>query len=201
MTEVVTAVRHLYRKKDMAIIKINSLVSTIHGSIGNLVLRQYQGKTVLSSKSIPKQQQSELQRKNRSKFRHASAWAKAALLDPDKKVYYKNKAIKLNLPNAYTAALRDFLRKGNIHKMNQELKASSPEDIKPPYPKKDSGRDIQKGNAGESAQRPTSTIRERIKTMGNQRRQNFCSVHYIQNIKNMESSTNEGDLISTYSDQ
>jgi hypothetical protein len=38
-------------------------------------------------------------------------WAKEVLLDPQAKAYYQLKARKLKLPNAYTAAITDFMRK------------------------------------------------------------------------------------------
>ncbi|MBT1705650.1 hypothetical protein, partial [Chryseosolibacter indicus] len=47
-------------------------------------------------------------------FREASGYAKHILKDPQKKAYYQQKAKKLKLPNAYTAALTEFLRKGEI---------------------------------------------------------------------------------------
>jgi hypothetical protein len=36
------------------------------------------------------------------------------MLDAERKAYYKLKAIKLGLPNAYTAALTDYMRKPQL---------------------------------------------------------------------------------------
>jgi len=99
-------------KKSMAIIRTNNLIKGISGSIGNLVMRNVRGKTILSSKVRSQRKESALQQENRMKFRCASAYAKHAMLDPDKKAYYLRKAKKLKLPNAYTAALGEYMREG-----------------------------------------------------------------------------------------
>jgi hypothetical protein len=44
-------------------------------------------------------------------------WAKEVLLDPQAKAYYQQKARKLKLPNAYTAAITDFMRKPKVNIM------------------------------------------------------------------------------------
>lgn len=40
--------------------------------------------------------------------------------DPALKAYYWRKAQKLKLPNAYTAALTDYMRKGKIESVNRK---------------------------------------------------------------------------------
>src|SRR6187549_3376369 len=52
-------------------------------------------------------------------FRKASQWAKTILLEPDKKAYYQKKAYKLKLPNAYTAAIADYMRSVKVMRVNQ----------------------------------------------------------------------------------
>ena len=98
----------------MAIIQSNALVKGLSGSIGSLVFRQVRGKTILAGKGNVSRKQSEKQRENRSKFQCASRFAKAAMLDEDKKAYYWRKAKKMKLPNAYTAAISDYMRKAEI---------------------------------------------------------------------------------------
>ena len=98
----------------MAVLRTNSLVKGFSGSIGNLVFRQYGDKTILSAKGKTPRKQSTQQRENRDRFKNASAWAKCIMMNPDKKAYYTRKAKKLKLPNAYTAALSDYMRKGEI---------------------------------------------------------------------------------------
>ena len=82
------------------------------------MFRQVRGKTILSGKGSSSRKQSALQRENRQKFKQASRYAKAVMLDADKKAYYWRKAKKLKLPNAYTAALSDYMRKGEIKDIN-----------------------------------------------------------------------------------
>lgn len=93
------------------------------GTIGRLLFRNVQGRTVVSTRPpkltrSQKQQQSALQRENRTRFRKASAYAKAMMLDPAMKAYYWQKARKLRLPNGYTAAIADFMRKTSVQSVN-----------------------------------------------------------------------------------
>jgi hypothetical protein len=96
----------------MATVINNDLVEGLRGMLGNtLVFRNVRGKTVVSSRPRKPRRQSEQQRENRHRFRQAAFFAKACMLDPQKKQYYHTQARKLALPNAYTAALTDFMRK------------------------------------------------------------------------------------------
>ena len=63
-----------------------------------------------------KKKESDAQRNTRSKFRDATSWAHAILDDPEKKAYYQKRAKMLKLPNAYTAAVTDYMRKPKIMK-------------------------------------------------------------------------------------
>jgi hypothetical protein len=51
-----------------------------------------------------------LQRGTRITFREATVFAKRVLKDPVRKAYYQNQARELKLPNAYTAAITEFMR-------------------------------------------------------------------------------------------
>jgi hypothetical protein len=102
----------------MAVIQINSVAKGLSGSLGRLVFRQLRGKTILAGKPDKVTKQSALQRENRVRFKLASAWAKGQMLDADKKAYYWRKAKKLKLPNAYTAAVSDYMRKGEIKEID-----------------------------------------------------------------------------------
>jgi hypothetical protein len=97
----------------MAIVKINDFTEGLSGAIGNLVFRQLRGKTVISGKASPAKQ-SEKQLENRNKFKHASNHVKFAMLNEELKKYYADKAAELKLPNAYTAALKEYLRNGEL---------------------------------------------------------------------------------------
>ncbi|MBT1702239.1 hypothetical protein [Chryseosolibacter indicus] len=98
----------------MAIITHNSLTKGARGAFGSVMFRQVRNKTIMSAKPSPPEKQSEGQRRNREKFRSATIYAKHVLLDPQKKAYYQHKARKLKLPNAYTAAITEYMRKGEI---------------------------------------------------------------------------------------
>jgi hypothetical protein len=122
----------------MAIIRSNVITNAFSGSIGHIVFRQLRGKTVISNKPARVEKQSKQQRENRSRFKSAAAWAKAQMLDENKKAYYWRKAKKLKLPNAYTAAVSDYMRKGEIKEIDtRQYKGSAGDVIKLKITKKD----------------------------------------------------------------
>jgi hypothetical protein len=99
----------------MAIVTNNPLVNGFSGMLGQtLVFKSLRGQTIVTSKPRPTKTQSDQQRQNRSKFRQATMWAQATLRDPQKKAYYQQKAKKLHLPNAYTAAITDYMRRPQL---------------------------------------------------------------------------------------
>jgi hypothetical protein len=98
----------------MAIVKLNDLTEGLSGAIGNLVFRQLRGKTVLSGKANSTKKQSLQQLENRNKFKRASTHVKFAMRNAELKEYYADKAAELKLPNAYTAALKEYLRNGKL---------------------------------------------------------------------------------------
>jgi hypothetical protein len=103
----------------MAIIKDNIVIEGMSGMFGDmLVFKNYRGKTVVCKRPSRPRGQSALQKENRNKFREASCWAKATLLDAEKKEYYQKKARKLKLPNAYTAAIADYMRTPKVEQVN-----------------------------------------------------------------------------------
>jgi len=96
----------------MATVRTNPIINGLSGMLGQgIVFKNYNGRTYVTSKPSPPKKQSAEQKANRSRFKKAACWAKAILLDPEKKVYYQQKAKKLLLPNAYTAAIADYMRK------------------------------------------------------------------------------------------
>jgi hypothetical protein len=109
----------------MAIVSTNPLINGLSGMLGRtLVFKTIYGKTIVASRPRPPKTQSESQKANRSKFRDASRWARAVLHDAKQKAYYQKKAKQLNLPNAYTAAITDYMRKPVVTKVN--AKAGKP---------------------------------------------------------------------------
>jgi hypothetical protein len=113
----------------MATVRSNMLTHAFSGSIGNIVFRQLHGKTIAARKPKEIEKQSALQRENRLRFRHAAAWAKAQMLDANKKAYYWRMAKKLKLPNAYTAAVSDYMRKGEIKEVDTRYYKGNAGDI------------------------------------------------------------------------
>ncbi|RAW00301.1 hypothetical protein [Pseudochryseolinea flava] len=102
----------------MAKVLSSSILEGLSGKFGsNLVFRTMRGKTFISA--LPQQinsNRSEAQRNTRLEFKRASAWARSILLDPAKKGYYMQRAKALKLPNAYTAAVTDYMRKPKVEK-------------------------------------------------------------------------------------
>ena len=99
----------------MAIGYLNPMLNSLSGMLGkSLVFKTVEGRVIISNRPSAPTKQSEQQRANRNKFKHAAAFAKTAMLDPAKKEYYKKKAKQMKLPNAYTAAITDYMRKLTI---------------------------------------------------------------------------------------
>jgi|GEM_PF-4589923 hypothetical protein len=107
----------------MAIVANNDLTRGLRGRIGRwLIFREVRGKTIASHaprKPDPRKQ-SAAQRLTRSTFREASAWAVRILLDPVKKQYYADVAKAEALPNAYTAAVREYMREVAARGMKEQ---------------------------------------------------------------------------------
>jgi hypothetical protein len=100
----------------MSIVKNNIVTEGLSGMLGDVVVfRQLRGKTIMANRPRKPTRQSELQRENRQRFRAATLFAREAMKDPEKKERYRVKARKLNLPNAYTAAITDYLRKPTVN--------------------------------------------------------------------------------------
>jgi hypothetical protein len=104
----------LGEKKDMALVKNNTATRGLSGKFQSILFKTFRGKTFAYPEPKKPTRQSEEQRKNRDRFRNASYFAKTAMQDPERKEYYRRIARKLKLPNAYTAAITDYMRKTQI---------------------------------------------------------------------------------------
>lgn len=96
----------------MAKVSNNIIISGLRGRVGNqLVFRLVNGVTIVSRapEKSDRRKETEAQRKTRTTFRTASQWAKAQLVNPEKKCYYIRLAKAWNLTNAYTAAVKDYM--------------------------------------------------------------------------------------------
>src|SRR6187402_3572807 len=108
-------------KKFMATVANNNLVDGLSGRLGSsLVFRTLRGKTFVTTpaRKPDKRKESIAQRGTHISFREATQWAQRILLDPERKAYYSKRAKALKLPNAYTAALTDYMRKPKLTTVN-----------------------------------------------------------------------------------
>lgn len=104
----------------MALVAFNSIVDGFSGKFGNdIVFKTMRGKTFACTpaRKPDKKKESAAQRETRTRFQQASEWAQMILIDPDKKAYYRQRAKALRLPNAYTAALTDYMRTARLLQM------------------------------------------------------------------------------------
>jgi hypothetical protein len=90
--------------------------STLHrgfrGATGDFLFRTYNGKTVVSLRPVYRNEtNTEARRIARDRFREATFFASEVTQRTKEKAYYTQKARQLKLPNAYTAAITDYLRK------------------------------------------------------------------------------------------
>jgi hypothetical protein len=107
----------------MAIVISNDITEGLSGKFGSrFVFKQLRGKTIVARHHKHNGKESALQRDNRSRFKLATQYAKAMMLDPQKKAYYWKKAKKLKLPNAYTAAITDYMRKPKVDDLQVDVR-------------------------------------------------------------------------------
>jgi len=91
----------------------NPLFRGMYGQIGQrLVFRNYNGRQFISKfpKAPDPSRQTDAQRATRSRFKNASAYARECMMKPERKAYYQEAAKGLKLPNAYTAAVKEFMQ-------------------------------------------------------------------------------------------
>jgi hypothetical protein len=99
----------------MAISKNNPLTKGASGMIGNtVVFRSWNGKTYMYNRPSKPKKESRLQKENRTKFSRAVAFSRQMMGIPEKKAEYAAIAKRENLPNAYTAAVTEYMRKPEI---------------------------------------------------------------------------------------
>jgi hypothetical protein len=97
----------------------NLLTKGLSGMVGKqIVFRTWNGKTFISVAPKKTKKQSPIQKENRSKFKRATIYAKSMMKDSVKKAEYKEIAKKLQLPNAYTAAITDYMRNPQIEALD-----------------------------------------------------------------------------------
>lgn len=107
----------------------NILTAGLRGKIGDmLVFRVIRGKTFVSRApgKPDKRKETVAQRNTRTTFRLASHWAKSTLRDPEKKKYYQQRAKDWDLTNAYTAAIKDYMRNASARTVHDQDASESP---------------------------------------------------------------------------
>jgi len=93
----------------MSFVENNPLLKGHRGMLGGtLVFRQVNGRTVISARPKKRDKPTAHQLKTKAKFLLAVEYAKLQMSIPEMKEIYK-KAVNKNIPNAYTAALKDYL--------------------------------------------------------------------------------------------
>jgi hypothetical protein len=119
----------------MAISRNNPLTKGASGMIGKtIVFRSWNGKTYMYNRPSKPTKESPLQKENRTKFSRAVSFSRKMMADPAKKAEYKEIAKQQGLPNAYTAAVTEYMRKPEIlgidtstysGEANQEIKVTT----------------------------------------------------------------------------
>ena len=109
----------------MAMTTNNPLLAHVRGKFGNcMVIRQYEGKTVVSATAKCSTTQSAKQQANRTRFSRASALACKAVRDPELREHFLAKARRRKLTNAYTMAVSHYMI---VLKASDELEAATSE--------------------------------------------------------------------------
>src|SRR6201989_2341143 len=108
--------------------------STLHrgfkGATGDFLFRTYNGKTIVSPRPVYRNEtNTEARRIARDRFREATFFASDAMQRMKEKVYYTQKARQLKLPNAYTAAITDYLRKARARAVTRSSFAARKGDV------------------------------------------------------------------------
>jgi hypothetical protein len=104
----------------------NPLIANMRGQFGGIfVVRQLNGQSVISK--MPRKRdrslETDAQRATYERMRSAGRYAVEILQDPEKKLFYLAMAKRLQLPNARTAAVTDYLRNGDPRIENPETQA------------------------------------------------------------------------------
>ena len=95
----------------MAILKNNHLLAGLSGKVGNFVLKQLNGKTIMCA--VPNKSHvkaTKQQKANRLRFKKAIAYAKVINDDPEKRKLYLKKLKKGD--TVFRFAMREFFKGG-----------------------------------------------------------------------------------------
>jgi hypothetical protein len=96
----------------MAIIENNNAMEGMSGKFGNIVYRQWHGKTVACKKQKSYISKTDLQLKRRLLFKEAVAYAKSVIADPDKNKFYQSRV--KGAKSAFNLAVSDYMHPPKI---------------------------------------------------------------------------------------
>jgi hypothetical protein len=99
----------------MAKVTLNPILDDIRGKIGDYVLRRApSGKLILSkAPDMSRVKWSKTQKENRQRFKEATAYAKAAMAEPEVRARYEKRATEEG-KRPYNLALSDYLKGRNL---------------------------------------------------------------------------------------
>lgn len=102
----------------MAKFRLNKMVESASGKIGNMVFKQVGGTTLFTSTPEFKGEATEKQVAHRERFKRAVAYAKASLADPATKAAYALSVQGEDFQNAFTAAVTDYLNSPKVDSLD-----------------------------------------------------------------------------------
>jgi hypothetical protein len=106
---------HSQKEGNMPKVELNPIFKEFRGTMGDMVFRVTpNGKTYVSQRpDMSNVKWSEAQKAHRQRFKEASAYAKAAMADPDVRLVYEKRAAEENrIP--YRVALSDYLQGNDL---------------------------------------------------------------------------------------
>jgi hypothetical protein len=92
----------------------NALFHGISGKLVSIVFRQKKGKTIVACAPRKRAVKTKKQEEHQRQFKLATTFAKTVMAEPVLLECYKGFAKKLKCPSAYSAAVKDFLKKPEI---------------------------------------------------------------------------------------
>jgi hypothetical protein len=95
---------------------------------GNIVIRQVNGRTIISARPKKRDQPTAHQVKTKDRFMHAVDYARRGMAIPEIKGVYQ-KAVNKKITNAYTAALKDYLNAPVVRVIDASAYKGQPGDM------------------------------------------------------------------------
>ena len=115
----------------MSKVDLNSLVNGLSGKLGNAVLRRRGSRTYMSQRPRinENQEPTEKMKLQRERFRRTAAYAKQILKDPVARAQYEQIASQKEFMNAFTVAVKDYLKSPVIDKLDASLYLGRIDDV------------------------------------------------------------------------